>query len=308
MITNAEALAAPIDRRRDVDADADMHADEPPPGPAAHGDPPEVVIRPRPGWIAVDWAEMWAHRELFFFLIWRDISVRYKQTALGPAWAVVQPMMTMAIFTMIFGRFAGIPPEGFPYPVFVFAGLMPWTLFSQGLSASALSLVNSQQMLTKVYFPRLFVPLASACVYLVDMAISAGLYGLILLYYGVAPSWQSAWLAALVPLTLVATLGLGLTLASLTVFYRDFKHLVPFLVQILMYVSAVFFPARMVGRWWPLLSLNPMFGIIDAYRSAILSLPWHLGSLAISTAVAVLLFAFSLFYFRKTERQFADFA
>lgn len=291
MTPNAEALAAPIvPRHGDVD------------------DIPEVVIRPRSGWIALDWAEMWAQRELFVFLVWRDVSVRYKQTVLGPAWAVVQPMMTMLIFTAIFGRFAGIPTEGFPYPVFVFAGLLPWTLFSQGMSAAALSLVNQQQMLTKVYFPRLFVPVAAACVFLVDMLISMGLYALILLYYGVTPSWQSIGLVFLIPLTLMATLGIGLTLAALTVFYRDFKHLVPFLVQILMYVSPVIYPAGLVKGWWPLMSLNPMFGIIDAYRSAILGLPWNFGSLAISSAVAASLFVFSLFYFRKTEREFADFA
>lgn len=268
----------------------------------------ETVIRPRPGWIAIDWKEMWTHRELLYFLVKRDISVRYKQTVLGPAWAVVQPLMTMLIFTMIFGRFARVPSDDFPYPVFVFPGLIPWTLFSQGLSQSGLSLVNQQNLLTKVYFPRLFVPVGAACVFLVDLAISMGLYALILAYYRVTPSWGSLWLFLLVPLTLVATLGFGLTLAALTVFYRDFKHLVPFLVQILMYVSPVIYPAHLVGRWWPLLALNPMFGIIDAYRAAILGAPWNPWALAISATTAVAMFVFSLFYFRRTERQFADFA
>lgn len=268
----------------------------------------ETIIRPRSGWIGINWKEMWSHRELFFFLVWRDVSVRYKQTVLGPAWAVVQPLLTMLIFTLIFGRFVGIPPEGLPYPVFVFAGLIPWTLFSQGMSAAALSLVNQQQMLTKVYFPRLFVPIAAACVFLVDLLISLGLYGLLLLYYGVVPSWGFVLVPGLVVLTLFATLGIGVTLAALTVFYRDFKHVVPFLIQILMFVCPIIYPARSVGRWWPILSLNPMFGIIDAYRSAMLGLPWNLGSLAISTATATAMFIFSLFYFRKTEREFADFA
>lgn len=273
-------------------------------------DAEETVIGPRPGWIGINWQEMWSHRELLWFLIWRDFSVRYKQTVLGPAWAVLQPLMMLLIFTMIFGRFVKIPSDGFPYPVFVFAGLIPWTLFAQGLSASALSLVNQQHMLTKVYFPRLFVPLATACLYLIDLAISIGLYAMVLLYYRVAPSPGAAWLLLLVPLTLVATLGLGLSLAALTVFYRDFKHVVPFLVQILMYLSAVIYPAHLAGRWGPILSLNPMFGIIDAYRAAILGggCEWHFGSLAISTTVALTLFVFSLFYFRRTERQFADFA
>ena len=269
----------------------------------------ETLIRPRSGWIGINWREMWSHRELLFFLVWRDISVRYKQTVLGIAWAVVQPLMTMVIFTVIFGRFAKVPSEGFPYPVFVFTGLIPWTMYSQGLSASALSLINQQQLLTKVYFPRLFVPIASAGVFVVDLLISLGIYAAIMAYYGVAPSWGALWLLALVPLTFMATLGPGITLAALTVFYRDFKHIVPFLIQILMYLSPVFYDARLLGpRWGLILSLNPMFGIIDAYRSAILGLGWNPWSLAISTATALGMFTFGLSYFRQTERLFADFA
>jgi lipopolysaccharide transport system permease protein len=270
----------------------------------------ETIIRPGSGWIGIDWREMWSHRELLAFLIWRDVSVRYKQTVLGFAWAVLQPLIMMTIFTLIFGRVAGIePPHGLPYPVFVFAGLIPWTLFSQGLGQSALSLVNQQSLLTKVYFPRLFVPIGAACVFVVDLLIALGLYALLLLYYGVAPSWGVVWLPLLILLTLVATLSFGVTLAALTVFYRDFKHIVPFLIMIFMYTSPVIYDASIVGpRWRLILSLNPMFGIIDAYRSAILGMPWHLPSLAISTATALGLFLFALFYFRRTERRFADFA
>jgi lipopolysaccharide transport system permease protein len=269
----------------------------------------ETVIQPRSGWVDINWHEMWAQRELLAFLVWRDITVRYKQTVLGPAWAVVQPLMMTFIFTLIFGRFVQIPTDPFPYPVFAFAGLIPWTLFSQGFSASAMSLINNQYLMTKVYFPRLFFPIASACVFAVDLLISLGLYVVILAYYGIVPSWQVIYLPALILLTLVATLGPGLLIASLTVFYRDFKHLVPFLVQICMYVVPVIYPAKMISqRWQYVLSVNPMFGIIKAYRSAILGDTWDLGSLAISTASAVALFVFSLKYFRKTEREFADFA
>ena len=269
----------------------------------------EMVIRPRSGWIRIDWQEMWSHRELLAFLVWRDISVRYKQTVLGSAWAVLQPLTMMVIFTVIFGRFAGIDSEGFPYPVFVFAGLIPWTLFSQGMPNSALSLVNQQQMLTKVYFPRLFVPIASAGVFLVDVLISLGIYAMMLLYYGVTPSWGVLWLVVLIPLTLIATLSVGVTLAALTVFYRDFKHIVPFLTQIMLYITPVIYPTKLVGmRWQLLLSLNPMFGIVTAYRSAILGLPWNFPTLAISSISAVGLFLFAIFYFRKIERRFADFA
>jgi homopolymeric O-antigen transport system permease protein len=269
----------------------------------------ELVIRPRSGWIAIDWAEMWTHRELLAFLIWRDISVRYKQTVLGPAWAILQPLIMMAIFSVIFGRFAGFDTGEIPYPVFVFAGLIPWTLFSQGMPQAALSLVNQQQMLTKVYFPRLFVPVAAASVFLVDLLISLGIYAVVLLLFRVTPSWGTLWLLLLVPLTLVATLSIGVTLAALTVFYRDFKHIVPFLTMILMYATPVIYPTDLVGpRWQLLFSLNPMFGIVTAYRSAILGLPWNFPALAISTASALGLFLFAIFYFRKIERRFADFA
>jgi lipopolysaccharide transport system permease protein len=272
-------------------------------------DIPEMVIRPRSGWIGINWAEMWSHRELLGFLIWRDTSVRYKQTVLGPAWAILQPLIMMVIFTVFFGGFAKISSDGFPYPVFVFAGLIPWTLFSQGMPQAALSLVNQQQMLTKVYFPRLFVPVASASVFLVDLAISLGIYAIVLAYYRVVPSWGVIWLPFLILLTLVATLGMGLTLAALTVFYRDFRHVIPFMVQIMMFVTPVIYPTKLVGTYWQLLlSLNPLFGIVTAYRSAILGTPWNFTALAISSTSAILLFVFSLFYFRKTERRFADFA
>jgi lipopolysaccharide transport system permease protein len=272
--------------------------------------PQETIIRPRSGWIGIDWQEMWSHRELLYFLVWRDISIRYKQTVLGWAWAILQPLLMMMIFTLIFGRFAKIePPKGIPYPVFVFAGLIPWTLFSQGLAASALSLVNQQQLLTKVYFPRLFVPIGAACVFLVDLLVSLVIYAVILRYYGVTPSWGSIWLVFLIPMTLVATLGIGVTLAALTVFYRDFKHIVPFLVQILMFLTPVVIPVEYMGvRWRPILALNPIFGILNAYRSAILGMEWDRLSLTISTASALAMFTFSIFYFRKTERRFADFA
>jgi lipopolysaccharide transport system permease protein len=276
---------------------------------SSSADAQELIIRPRSGWIGIDWREMWSCRELLGFLIWREFSVRYKQTVLGPAWAIFQPTITMIIFSVIFGRFAKMPSAGFPYPVFVFAGLIPWALFSQGMPQSALSLVTQQQLLTKVYFPRLFVPFSAAAVYVVDLLISLVLYGFVLLYYGVTPSWGCLWLLVLVPLTLIATLAVGVTLAALTVFYRDFKHVVPFLTQIMMYVTPIAYPADMLNSRWQLVgSINPMFGIVTAYRSAILGADWKLESLAISTVSAVGLFLFAIFYFRKVERRFADFA
>ena len=268
----------------------------------------ELVISPRSGWIGINWGEMWSHRELLGFLMWREFSVRYKQTVLGYAWAIVQPLTMMVIFAVIFGRFARIDSEGFPYAVFVFAGLIPWSLFSQGMPQAALSLVNQQQLLTKVYFPRLFIPIAAAAVFLVDLLISLVIYGLVLLYYGIAPDWGSAWLVLLIPLTIIATLSIGVTLAALTVFYRDVKHVVPFLTQILMYVTPVVYPAKLVSpAWQALFALNPMFGIVTAYRSAILGVDWNFPTLIISTMSAVGLLLFGMFYFRRVERRFADF-
>jgi lipopolysaccharide transport system permease protein len=269
----------------------------------------EILIRPQTGWIAINWKELFSYRELLWFLIWRDITVRYKQTILGSAWAVLQPLMTMLIFTLIFGRIAQLPSEGFDYPVFVFAGLIPWTLFSQGMPQAAQSLVNQQQLLTKVYFPRLFVPTAAASVFLVDLFISLVLYALILLYYHVVPAWTVVFLPVLILLTLISTLSISYLLSAFMVFYRDVRHAIPFLTQMFLYVSFVIYPASEIKkplyRW--ILSLNPMFGLIMGYRSAILGVTWDKTCLAISTASAVGSFIIALYYFRRTERRFADF-
>jgi lipopolysaccharide transport system permease protein len=281
-----------------------------PVGQGTKAEPVELVIRPRSGWIGIDWKELFAYRELLVFLIWRDISVRYKQTILGSAWAILQPLMMMLMFTLIFGRVAKLPSEGFDYPVFVFAGLIPWTLFAQGFAQASLSLVNQQPLLTKVYFPRVFIPTAAAAVFLVDLAFSLGLYGFILLYYRVVPCWTIILLPFLVLLTLIATLSVGLTLSALTVFYRDFRHIVPFLQQVFLFFTPVIYPASMIKQPWHrwVLSLNPMFGIVTSYRSAILGIRWDYPCLAISTTTALVFFVFGVYYFRRTERRFADFA
>ena len=269
----------------------------------------EIVIQPQSGWVAINWKEMVAYRELLTFLIKRDFSVRYKQTVLGSAWAILHPLLLMLIFTVFFGLFAKIKSESFPYPVFVFAALIPWTLFSQGFSQSALSLVNQPNLLTKVYFPRLFVPVAAASVFLVDLAYSLAIYAFMLLCYHVTPSWTVIFVPLLIVLTLIATLSMGVMLSALTVFYRDFRHLVPFLTQIFMYFTPVIYPVSMIpAKYHWFLALNPMFGLVVAYRSAILGLPWHFQSLMISTASALMSFLFAIYYFRRVERRFADFA
>jgi lipopolysaccharide transport system permease protein len=269
----------------------------------------EIVIRERQGWIGVNWKELFNFRELLFFLTWRDLKIRYKQTALGVAWALVQPLLTMLIFSMVFGRFARIPSQGVPYSAFVFAGLIPWMFFANGVTAASQSLVNQQHLLTKIYFPRLLVPTASIAVFFVDMLISFGLYALILAYHRIVPSWQVIFLPALVVLTVIATLGLGYALAALTVLFRDLRHTVPFMIQVLMYASPLIYPLSMLpqkAQW--VLIFNPMCGVIEAYRSCILGTPWNVLSLASSLVIGLSMFVFGLFYFRKTERLFADIA
>jgi lipopolysaccharide transport system permease protein len=269
----------------------------------------EMVIRARKGWIPVDWAELIHFRELLYFLVWRDLKVRYKQTVLGVAWAVLQPLLSMVIFTVIFGRLAKIDSEGFPYAVFVYAGLLPWTFFSSAVALAGQSLINQQNLLTKIYFPRLFIPTASIGASLVDMGISFIVYAVVLAWYHVMPSWQIVFLPGLIALTVASVLGFGFILASLTVSYRDFRFVIPFMLQVMMYISPVVYPVSMIPpRYQWILALNPMAGIIDSYRSAILGKPWNLGTLGVSAAMSVGLFVFGLFYFRKTERRFADIA
>lgn len=269
----------------------------------------ETVIRPRPGWIAIDCLELWEHRELLGFLVLRDIKVRYKQTVLGAAWAILQPLFAMLIFTLIFGRFAKIPSEDVPYAVFVYAGLLPWTFFSSSVTHAGQSLINQQSLLTKIYLPRMFVPAAPVGGALVDMAISFCVFAAIMGAHQMAPGWGVVMLPALVLLTLITALGIGLLLAALTVTYRDFKYMIPFMMQAWMYISPVIYPVRMVPekyRW--ILALNPLAGIIDGFRAALLDRPFDWGTLGISSSMAAGLLLLGMFYFRKTERRFADIA
>lgn len=268
-----------------------------------------LVIRPRSGWIAIDWRELWESRELLYFLVLRDVKVRYKQTVLGVAWAVLQPLFTMLIFTLIFGRFAKIPSDGVPYALFVFAGLLPWTFFSNNISQASMSLMNQQTLLTKIYLPRLFIPSSSIGSGLIDLLVSFGVFALLMIYYGVGLGPGVLAVPFLVLMTAAASLGIGLWLAALIVTYRDFRYVVPFLVQSWLYLSPVIYPVSMVpAKWQPLLAINPMAGIIDGFRSALLGLPWNYTTIGISSVSSLVLLAFGLGYFRKTERSFADVA
>lgn len=271
--------------------------------------PPLVVIEPRSGWRAIDLAELWRYRDLLYFLAWRDVKVRYKQTVLGAAWAVIQPVMTMAVFSVFFGRLGGLDRHtgDVPYPVFVYAGILPWTFFAAAVTQSSQSLISSSNLITKVYFPRLIVPLSSIGAGLVDFAISFGVMLVLMAAWGVAPSPQLALAPLLVAGTLLAALGAGTLLAALTVEYRDFRYVVPFLVQIWMFVSPVAYPLEVVPEEWQLAyAINPLAGLISGYRAAFLggALRWDL--LAVSMSVAALSFVAGALYFRRVERRFAD--
>ncbi|MBE2262346.1 MAG: ABC transporter permease [Burkholderiaceae bacterium] len=266
-----------------------------------------TVIEPPKGWHMLNWRELWAYRELLWVLTARDVKVRYKQTVLGAAWAIIRPFTTMVIFSVIFGQLAKMPSDGFPYPVFVYAGLLPWTFFAGAIGTSGQSLVGSAHLVSKVYFPRLIIPLSSVGAGLVDLLVSTGILLLMMLWYGVG--WSPNLLAA--PLLLLAVvftaLGVGTLLSALTVAYRDFTHLTPFMVQIWMYATPVIFPVSLVPeRWQWLLYLNPMTGLVEGFRSAFLGKPFDLTGLGISFAIAVALFAIGVAYFEKVERRFAD--
>jgi lipopolysaccharide transport system permease protein len=275
----------------------------------------ELILQPRKGWIAIDFRELFQFRELLFYLIWRDVKVRYKQTVLGVAWAVLQPLFNTIIMTVIFSKLAGLGkglPDWLPYPVWLYTGMMGWTLISTAISLGGMSLVNAQNLVTKIYFPRLFVPAAVIGGALVDMAISFGLFVLIALWYhslGHLNPWGVVLVPYLLALSIMISLGFSYALSALTVTYRDFRFVVPFMAQAMMYLSAVMIPLEGgVYRWRYILSINPCFGVLVAYRTAFFGLDWQPGCLAISTLTTCIMFIFGVFYFRKTERRFADVA
>lgn len=266
-------------------------------------------ITPPASLIRLDWAELWRFRELFYIFTWRDIKVRYKQTIVGIAWAVFQPLVTMLIFTLFFGRLAKVPSEGVPYPIFVYVGLLLWNYFSFALNGASNSLVDNQGIMNKVYFPRLILPLTASLVGLIDLAIASVVLLGLMFYYHYIPHFLGLVLAPLLILmTMSAAIGLGLFLASVNVKYRDVRHVLPFFIQIMLFLTPVIYPPSLVPpqfQW--ILSLNPMTGIISAARAGILgqaAVDWQ--SLGISALVIVGLVSFGLFYFRRTERFFSD--
>ncbi len=264
-------------------------------------------ITPPSGWRMLDWRELWAYRELLTVLTMRDIKVRYKQTVLGAGWAIIRPFLTMVIFSVVFGQLAKMPSDGYPYPVFVYAALLPWTFFAAAISTSGQSLIGSSGLVSKVYFPRLIIPLSSVGAGLIDLLISTGILLLLMLWYGVGWTWNLLAVPLLLAAVVFAALGVGTLLSALTVSYRDFTHLTPFLVQIWMYVTPVIFPVTLVPeRWQWLLYLNPMTGLVEGFRAAFLGKPLDLAGLGISCAIIIALLFAGVMYFEKVERRFAD--
>ena len=268
---------------------------------------PLVVIQPTKRWSLLSFKDIWAYRELLFFLTWRDVKVRYKQTALGAAWAILQPLFMMIIFTIFFGRIAGVASAGIPYPVFALAGLVPWTFFSNSITASGNSLVGSANLITKVYFPRLIVPAAAMLAGLVDFVLAFVLLILLMVYYQVAPTIQVLFLPVLVLLTALFSLGVGTWFSALNVKYRDVRFALPFLIQLWLFVSSVILPSTSIPpKWRWLLMLNPMSGIIEGYRSALFGLPFDWPALGIASGLTILTLVYAIYAFGRVERSFAD--
>jgi lipopolysaccharide transport system permease protein len=265
-----------------------------------------VIEAPR-GWHMLDWRELWAYRELLWVLVSRDVRVRYKQSVLGGGWAILRPLLAMGIFSVIFGMLAKMPSDGVAYPLFVYAGLLPWNYFAASVGSSANSLVGSSHLVSKVYFPRLIIPLSSIGAPLVDMLVSMSVLVALMVWYGVGASAQLFAVPLLLVGITLAAVGVGTLLSALTVTYRDFTHITPFLIQVWMYVTPVIFPASLVPEHWRwLLYLNPMSGFVEAFRDCFLGRPLNAGAIAGSLLASLVAFAIGIAYFEKAERRFAD--
>ena len=270
-------------------------------------DVPLVIIEANKSWSGVKLKDLWAFRDLLYFLTWRDVKVRYRQTALGVAWAIIQPLFTMIIFTVFFGRLAGVPSDKVPYPLFAYAGLLPWTFFANAISNSGNSLVGSANLVTKVYFPRMIIPAAAIAAGLVDLAISFIVLVLLMIYYRVHVTWGFLMFPIVVVLTALLALGVGMWLSALNVKYRDVRFALPFIVQLWLFVSPVIYPASFLParfRW--LLYLNPMTGIIESYRASLFGLPFDWSALGASAAITFALLLYSSYAFHRMEKNFAD--
>lgn len=285
------------------------------PASALPVDPPAVgrggrVIRVQPsrGWASLRLADLWEYRELVYFLTWRDVKVRYKQTVLGAAWAVLQPVLTMLVFSLFFGKLAHMPSDGVPYPVFVLAGLVSWTFFANGLTQASNSLVTNANLITKVYFPRLIVPVAAILSGIVDVLLSCAVLVMVMAYYQLTPPAQIVWLPLFLLLAVIVALGAGLWLSALNVQFRDVRYTVPFLSQIWLLATPIAYPGSLVREpWRTVFALNPMVGVVEGFRWTIFAgTPAPIPQIAVSFATAVVVLATGAMYFRRMERTFAD--
>jgi lipopolysaccharide transport system permease protein len=270
-----------------------------------------VIIQPSRGWVSLGLRDLWEYRELLYFLAWRDIKVRYKQTALGSAWAILQPFFTMLIFSLFFGMLAQMPSDGIPYPIFTFAALVPWTFFANGLTQASNSLVGSANLIKKVYFPRLVVPISVVLAGLPDFALSFLVLIGMMFYYGVRPGWAAmVWLPFFLLLAVVTSLGTSLWLSALNVKYRDVRYVVTFLTQIWMFATPVAYPASILPeKWRPLYAVNPMVSVIEGFRYVLFGTSSGIGlPTVISVVTALVIMISGMFYFRRVEKTFADIA
>jgi lipopolysaccharide transport system permease protein len=267
-----------------------------------------VIVEPSRGWAPLRLSDLWEYRELLYFLVWRDLKVRYKQTALGAAWAILQPFLTMVVFSLFFGHLAKVPSDGVPYPVFAYVALVPWTFFANGVTLSANSLVGNANLISKVYFPRLVVPLAAVLSGLVDFALAFAVLVALLLSYGIAPGVQVLLLPLFLLLAIVTALGVGLWLSALNVEFRDVRYAVPFMIQLWLFATPVAYPASLLHEpWRTVYALNPMVGVVEGFRWALLGTSTTVGAPeAVSGLVAICVLAGGVFYFRRLERTFAD--
>jgi len=272
------------------------------------GPAPITVIEPSRGWVALQLNQLWKYRELLYFMVWRDVKVRYKQTILGIAWVVLQPLATTFIFTVIFGKLAKMPSDSLPYAVFALAGLVPWNYFSAALSRGGTSLIGSAQLISKVYFPRLIIPIAAVLGGLVDLAVVLGLVFGLMLFYGIVPSLMSVTLPFFLLLAVAAAMAISLWLAALNVQYRDVGYLIPFLVQFWMYATPIVYPASLIPEPWRVLySVNPMVGVVEGFRWALFGTGQAIWQcVAVSVVTVTMLLVSGLFFFRRMEKIFAD--
>jgi len=267
-----------------------------------------IRIEPSKGWVSLKLGELWTYRELLYFLTWRDIKVRYKQTALGAAWAIIQPVFTMVVFSLFFGRLARIASDGIPYPIFAYAALVPWTFFANGLSQSSDSLVASANLIRKVYFPRLIIPIAAIFASVVDFVLAFIVLLVMMLFYGITPTVNVLWLPYFLLLALTTSLGVGLWLSAMNVQFRDVRYTVPFLTQFWLFATPIAYPSSLLSEpWRTLYGINPMVGVVESFRWALLGAATAPGPIVIVSSLASLaLLVSGLFYFRRMEKTFAD--